>query len=220
MAVAPSADKPASAGEAGDSRQIQDLVLDYFLYAPLGVAVTVVEELPKWAAKGRSRATGQIRAARVVGKLAVREGRRRLEKAGQAGRRSGGTAREPSAAGGPASAPVAESVAVGHSEVAGRAAREPRSKVKGPKAASSNGHRTAAPPPPASDLVIPGYDTLAASQVVQRLSSLTPDELEAIRAYEAATRGRRTILHRISQLAAGPSGSPAQGSRGPRSPKR
>ena len=52
----------------------------------------------------------------------------------------------------------------------------------------------------AESLAIPGYDTLAASQVVQRLSSLRGDELEAIRRYELATRGRRTILHRIAQL--------------------
>ena len=57
-----------------------------------------------------------------------------------------------------------------------------------------------APPPSVEALPIPGYDTLAASQVVQRLSSLRPDELEAVRRYEIATRGRRTILHRIAQL--------------------
>ena len=56
--------------------------------------------------------------------------------------------------------------------------------------------------PVAESLAIPGYDTLAASQVVQRLSSLRPDELEAIRRYELSTRGRRTILHRVAQLAA------------------
>lgn len=54
--------------------------------------------------------------------------------------------------------------------------------------------------PDAKTLAIPGYDTLAASQVVQRLASLEPGELEAIQRYEAATRGRRTILHRITQL--------------------
>lgn len=57
-----------------------------------------------------------------------------------------------------------------------------------------------APAPRVETLPIPGYDTLAASQVVQRLSSLRPDELEAVRRYEIATRGRRTILHRIAQL--------------------
>jgi hypothetical protein len=51
-----------------------------------------------------------------------------------------------------------------------------------------------------ASLPIPGYDTLAASQVVQRLGSLRPEELELVRRYEVATRGRRTILHRIGQL--------------------
>ena len=54
--------------------------------------------------------------------------------------------------------------------------------------------------PVASELAIPGYDTLAASQVVQRLSSLCPDELEAIRLYELSNRRRRTVLHRVAQL--------------------
>ena len=43
-------------------------------------------------------------------------------------------------------------------------------------------------------LAIPDYDSLAASQVVPRLAGLTADELEAVRAYEAAHRARRTIL--------------------------
>jgi hypothetical protein len=51
-----------------------------------------------------------------------------------------------------------------------------------------------------SELPIPAYDTLAASQVVERLPSLTASELEAVRKHEAATRRRRTVLHRIAQL--------------------
>ena len=53
-------------------------------------------------------------------------------------------------------------------------------------------------------LPIPGYDTLAASQVVERLPSLSRTELEGVRAYESATRRRRTVLHRIAQLLADP----------------
>jgi hypothetical protein len=53
--------------------------------------------------------------------------------------------------------------------------------------------------PRAADLPIPGYDTLSASQVVPRLDALLPNELEAVRAYETAHRGRRTILNRIAQ---------------------
>jgi len=53
-------------------------------------------------------------------------------------------------------------------------------------------------PPPT--LAIPDYETLSASQVVRRLDGLGPDELEAVYHYEATTRHRGTILHRIQQL--------------------
>jgi hypothetical protein len=59
---------------------------------------------------------------------------------------------------------------------------------------------TQGPLPTSDDLGIPGYDSLSASQVVQRLPSLLHSELDAVKAYESATRGRRTILTRISQL--------------------
>jgi hypothetical protein len=58
----------------------------------------------------------------------------------------------------------------------------------------------AAPAPEASTLAIPDYDSLSASQVVNRLPSLSPTELEAVRAYEAAHRGRKTILNKVAQL--------------------
>jgi hypothetical protein len=54
----------------------------------------------------------------------------------------------------------------------------------------------------ATDLPIDDYESLAASHVVDRLPSLTPDELRTIRAFEVANRGRRTILGRIDQLLA------------------
>jgi hypothetical protein len=51
-------------------------------------------------------------------------------------------------------------------------------------------------------LPIPGYDTLSASQVVERLAGLTSAELDAVRAYEGAHRNRRTILGKIDQISA------------------
>ncbi|HTV11282.1 MAG TPA: hypothetical protein VME20_05400 [Acidimicrobiales bacterium] len=54
----------------------------------------------------------------------------------------------------------------------------------------------------AEHLAIPSYDSLSASQVVQRLAGLSRDEVEAVRVYEASTRGRRTILARAEQLLA------------------
>ncbi len=49
-------------------------------------------------------------------------------------------------------------------------------------------------------LAIPDYDSLSASQVIPRLQGLEPDELEAVRVYEAGARSRRTILNKIAQL--------------------
>jgi hypothetical protein len=54
----------------------------------------------------------------------------------------------------------------------------------------------------AARLPIDEYESLAASQVVARLPTLTPSELEEVRAFEAANRGRRTILGKIDQLLA------------------
>ena len=60
------------------------------------------------------------------------------------------------------------------------------------------------PPAPsdgdADDLPIEAYESLAASHVVARLEALSPSELQQIRQFEAAHRGRRTVLGKIDQL--------------------
>ena len=65
---------------------------------------------------------------------------------------------------------------------------------------SAGGEPETAEAPPVDDLAIPDYDSLAASQVVPRLTTLSTEELEAIGAYESAHRRRRTILNRVTQL--------------------
>ena len=52
----------------------------------------------------------------------------------------------------------------------------------------------------AADLPIPEYDGLSASQVVSRLTGLTPEELRSIRSYEDGSRGRRTVIAAIDRL--------------------
>ncbi len=54
----------------------------------------------------------------------------------------------------------------------------------------------------AAALPIDEYESLAASHVVARLPSLTADELRAVRSFETAHRGRRTVLGKIDQLLA------------------
>ena len=61
-------------------------------------------------------------------------------------------------------------------------------------------HPRPAPRQASETLPIEEYQSLAASQVVARLPALTAVELAAVRRFEAAHRGRRTVLGRIDQL--------------------
>ncbi len=145
--------------------------LDLCLFAPVGVAVTVVEDLPDLIAKGRRRVELELGNARVVGRFVVHKGQR-----GVSGRlddllRNGPETTTP--AGDGADLPAVPSPARPQPDAAAEAI------VGG---------------------ALADYDTLSASQVVRRLESLGPDELRAVQRYEASTRNRRTILNRADQL--------------------
>lgn len=157
-------------------------LLDLLVYAPLGLLLEARDLVPKLAAKGRQRMGGQVTVARMIGEMAVRQGQRRAESVVKRLRE------EPSGAG--ATRPEAG---------AGHETNGHRSAPTGPAGADQPG---AGPDsaPDAAGLAIPGYDTLSASQVVPRLEGLTLAELDAVRAYEVATRGRKTVLTRIDQL--------------------
>jgi hypothetical protein len=163
-----------------------DIALDLLLYAPVGLAVTAVEELPKLAAKGRTRVDTQFRMARVVGRFAVARGRQQLEQ--RLSTAAPGRA-EPSGR----AFPSDEMTGNGSGSAGTRTA--PRVSTAGDRA-----RPPAAPAPRPEQLAIPGYDSLSASQVVQRLAGLSQEELAAVGAYERVHRGRRTILNRIDQL--------------------
>jgi hypothetical protein len=160
---------------AGDSNPVQR-ALDLLFFAPVGVALTVAEDLPTLIAKGRERVETQIRNARFVGEFVVTQGQQDLVT--RVGRLFGSGAASP-----PDSQPDAEASPV-----------PPESPPPPPKPASD----------PADDMkverALAGYDTLSASQVVRRLESLGPDELRAVHRYETSHRNRRTILNRTHQL--------------------
>lgn len=169
-----------------------DAALDLFLYLPVGLAMTAAEELPKMAAKGRTRINTQLTMARVVGQFAVSRGRQELEKRlAPAGAPAG-----PSRRATPPAAPAPTDHHASNGKVVPLV--EPALSV-----AVTTEEKPAAvtgPVPAAEELAIPGYDSLSASQVVQRLAGLSQDELTAVGDYERAHRGRRTILNRIDQL--------------------
>jgi hypothetical protein len=223
-------------------------VLDLVVFAPLGLAVTVVEDFPDLAEKGRTRLQQRATTARIVGQFAVTAGRRRLQSQGRPAAPSpapfpgpvpangmGGTDGGPFKPADGATGPGVTSPGVngpdgpgpGESSpgAAGPGVSGPLGPVTGgsppappvihapvaapspgpisspaPRAARGRPVPAPAPAPPSDSLAIPGYDSLSASQVVQRLASLSGPELAAVRDYEAATRGRRTILARVSQL--------------------
>lgn len=176
------------------------LVADYTVFAPLGLLMTAVDAVPDLAGKARARLMPQVGLARTVGQLAVRQGYRQLSSLAS-DIRPGHMPWVPRP--GRPVPPREHKQPVQHDTVhagapAGRTAYH-RS------AEPSDGPATSAEPkgtdmPSSAGLAIPSYDSLSAPQVVQRLAGLSRDEVEAVRRYEAATRGRRTVLARAEQL--------------------
>jgi hypothetical protein len=203
----------ASDGTSGRPSGPVDSLVDLVFYAPLGLVFLAREELPKLAARGRDQFRTQSDLARMVGQLAVAQGRRKVDSVVD---RLAGRSDEPA----PHPPGVAPFRSRREPEPPGRpvAVRDlsaderlpvPTGEVV-PDVPATNDVEVApevapAPAPSlpsAADLPIPGYDSLSASQVVQRLAGLSAEELEAVRAYEQAGRARKTVLLRVAQLRA------------------
>lgn len=167
---------------------------DVAVYAPIGAAARLCELAPRLAQDGRERIEHRIQLARMIGRIAVRQGRRELirrldEIAEQRRLEAEGVAPAPE----PAPQRSSDHVVATSPPSSGTTATAERSD----DAVSSPGIV-----PLAGELAISDYDSLAASQVVARLPGLSADDLDAVGAYEAAHRGRRTILGKVQQLQA------------------
>jgi hypothetical protein len=183
--------------------------LDFFVFAPIGFVLSATETIPELAEKGR----GYVAAARMMGEFAIGQGREKAESAvglrrpapppapegakarTAAGERAAPAPTPPPAPQAPPTPPAPPAGSVPPPAPEGAQARA--------DAATATAGNGAMAPPSADALAIPGYDTLSASQVVQRLGGLSGEELEAVRAYEAAGRRRKTILSRVAQLQSG-----------------
>jgi hypothetical protein len=194
-----------------DDKTPIDQALDLFVYAPLGFALSFREFSKQAAEKGRQ----QVQVAKMMGQFAAQMAGQQAEQKLAGARKQaeevvgsfmpggGRPSHVPAAAPAPAPAkapvdtkapeprPATTATAGEHVQTSAPAASSP---VTAPVAAP------AAARPAASALAIPAYDTLSASQVVQRLAGLSSDELEAVRAYEAGGRARKTILNKVEQL--------------------
>jgi hypothetical protein len=119
------------------------------------------------------------------------------------------TATRPSTAPGPALVPDPTANGAASPVTAGRADPQPIAgfpldldAAPEPAPAVTTRRAAGAAPDSAHALPIEGYNELSASQVVERLTGLSPDDLRAVREYETAGRGRKTILGKIEQLGA------------------
>jgi hypothetical protein len=150
-----------------------DHLADLVVFAPLGFALEARRLVPELAARGRR----QLLFTRTVGRYAVRRAWQRAD------------------------ALVATGTALASGLLPTDGAPPDPSwpdEDDGPVAAV-----TPLPVehgPPSDHLAIPDYDNLSAFQVMPRLEALDPVDLDAVRAYEESTRGRRTILNKIAQL--------------------
>lgn len=176
----------------GDERTPLDDALDLFVYAPVGLALTAAEELPRIVERGRDVLGSRVDLARVLGRVAINQGRVELSRIASQWNdlntifRSG-VVNPPSKRRDDAPAPLHDAAPAPTPAVAAPAS--PRAAKRAPAAPATLG--------------IPGYESLSASQVVARLDGLTSAQLDAVKQYESTTRRRRTILGRISQIESG-----------------
>lgn len=196
--VPPTGGSPENAGDAGHRTPAQQ-ALDLLVYAPAGLVLTAMEDLPDLAAKGRSRLELQFRNAHVIGRMVVGLGQRDLAQRLERVRNRSGAPGPPGAPAPPLSLHREPGTSPGGARAGG--GTWPVGAAADPATEAST--FPADPEDPGSeevDAAIAGYDTLSASQVVRRLDGLGPTDLMAVVRHESATRGRRTILHRAQQL--------------------
>jgi len=149
-------------------------LIDLAVFVPIG-ALSIV----------RRRIESQLTVARAVGEMAVQVGVQqvRARLAADAPPDAGATINRPDE---PAESAVSD---------ASRAAT--------PSASDTDRDQPSSDVPPPSDLAIPGYESLAASQVVSMLGALDRSNLEIVEQFELANRRRRTVLGKIEQLKRG-----------------
>src|SRR4051812_37104137 len=176
-----------------DEKTPVEQALDVLLYAPLGLVFSAGELFPKLVEKGRS----QLGVAKMIGQFAVQQGQTEATKVFDRASKQAMSTLEQLAGFNGSSTNGAKSITNGSA---------PTSAPVSAASTVTEIHAVAATPtaptsgPEAAELAIPDYDSLSASQVLPRLSGLSTEELEAVRAYEAAHRGRKTILNRVAQL--------------------
>ncbi len=207
-----------------DDKSMVSHMADYLVYAPLGLAFDARDLFPELVSKGRN----QVTIMKMLGRFAVQQGSHR----GRSTIVDIGTQAVSMLPGVSVASPPDEvddaAATIGTEHIAAPAPTPTAASTPEPNretgetgetgtTASSTAPTPNPPNPPngatiptaeaapveVTTLAIPDYDSLSALQVVPRLEGLTAAELDAVGAYEAATRARKTILNKVAQLHAG-----------------
>ena len=153
-----------------DDSSSADQLVDLFVYAPVGIALEAVDNLPKFIERGKS----QVTLGRFVARAAAKKGGSTIESIGERLVREVGQV-------------VVDLFGIDLSKDSADA-KDPRP-TAGPRSEISDEH-----------LPIAKYDSQAAAQIVKLLAQLTPEERDQIEEHEVAGRNRVTILRKIAQL--------------------
>lgn len=197
MAAATDPSQQPVTGVPGGDLPLAERVVEALLFTPFEIAGSLAAQPIKQWNSASKQVRQEISNARVIGKLALTFGAKRLRS--DIEQRLGGSADSTTTAR-PATtssrraqdAPTASTGVAGES-TPGAAAAAPAATVDDDAAVTSA-------MVDADDLALPDYDSLAASNIVQMLGGLTSDELDAVEIYERAHRARRTVLGKVMQL--------------------
>jgi len=189
-----------------------EAAMETFVYAPIGLLFEGASLLPQLVEKGRQ----QVAMAKMMGKFAVDQATSEATKAaGKLQDQAAGVldfiggsvapvASDPAPAAPTKAAPKKKKAGAKGTSPARAAARQVANAANAAgrtaSDAASSAAGAAAAAVEAAALAIPDYDGLSASHVVNRLAGLSAGELEAVRIYELAHRGRKTILSKVAQL--------------------
>lgn len=146
-------------------------LLEFFLYAPVGLALEAVDNLPKYVERGKS----QVTIGRFLAKTAAKKGSSTIESAGEKVINDLGQV-------------FVDFFGIDLTPDDDHDAEDVVLEVLDPAEPSD------------SHLAIVEYDSQAAAQIVKLLVQLTPEELDEVETYESANRKRVTILRKITQL--------------------
>lgn len=174
---------------AGEQDEVNplDVLVDLFVYAPVGLLYEYEEVLPKLIKRGKS----QVQLARVLGQMAV------------SGRRSDVEAGDVAAA---ASTLAARAI----TELGALVGLAPEQRPAEPAPSST---RAPSEPEAADEIIdvepggpveepmpIANYDDLKAREIIPLLDSLSPAQRAIVRAHEEAGRARKTVLAKLDRL--------------------